>query len=262
MQPPPELKYDQFGSFRPVYDAAGNPDYVIGDVWRVPNPNLQPEFVQSLELSSSYSKGDFSVSANGYINFLDSLTTFVSNTENATFEGIVVESAQYASNSSTTAYVYGGTIRADYRLVGGKEEQLSIKLNASYSYTDGSLLGYEQLPYNVRHTARGGILAKFEGFSWYNSLSYRSRTYNAGIVNNEGTFVQASSDPFFLWNSFVRYRFLQKKKLTLAAFIKVTNVLNSRYYNVTENTAIGWGRSPQDPVRFVVGFSINFGRSN
>lgn len=262
LQPPPELKYDQFGSFRPVLDNQGNPTHVVGDVWRVPNPNLLPEYVQSIELSSSYSKGDFSIAANGYFNILEGLITFVSQEEGATFESIPVDVAQYATNSEQLSYAYGGTLRANYRLVGGKEEQLSIKMNASYSYTDGILEDGKQLPFNARHTIKGGILSKFKNWSWHNSLSYRSTTYNAGILDNNGNFEQASSAPFFLWNSFLRYRFFKKTKWQLSAFAKVSNVLNSRFYNVTDNTAISMGASPQDPIRFVIGISMDFGQGN
>lgn len=261
LQPPPELKYDQFGSFQPVYNAQGEATHVVGDVWRVPNTSLLPEYVQSFELSSRYSKGDFTIAANTYFNLLNSSTTFVTETEDATFQGIPIAVAQYATNSDETGYVYGGNVRADYRLVSGQEEQLSIKMNASYSYTNGYLAGLEQLPYSARHTIRLGILTKFKQFSWNNSLSYRSRTYNAGNNNDDGIMEQASSEPFFLWNSFIRYRFLDKKKWALSAFIKVSNVLNSRYYNVTDNTAISLGASPQDPLRFVAGVSMNFGRT-
>jgi iron complex outermembrane receptor protein len=260
LQPPPELKYDQFGSFQPVSNNSGDISHLQGDVWRVPNTNLLPEYVQSLETSTRYSKGDFSIAANLYFNRLEGWITYETRTEDASYRGIPLEVAQYATNSDKTAFAYGGTIRADYRIVGGKEEQLSIKINASYSYTDGSLEGFEELPFNARHTIKSGLLTKFKHWSWHNSFSYRSVTYNAGIENNAGEFIQASSDPFFLWNSFLRYRFLKKEKWQLSAFAKVTNVLNSRYYNVTDNTVISMGRSPQDPIRFVLGISMNFGR--
>jgi iron complex outermembrane receptor protein len=59
---------------------------------------------------------------------------------------------------------------------------------------------------------------------------------------------------------FARYQIYDKKKVGLSVFVKVNNVLNNRYYHVTDNSTIAFGATPQDPIRFLAGLSFLFGR--
>lgn len=260
LQPSPERKYDHFGTF--LLSDDGNS--IIGTFWRTPNPTLAPEQVRTLELSTTYSKGDFKIGVNSYYNtILNPIVyqlTFRNQTPNLNFLGIPIETKETSVNSNEPTLAYGTTIAAAYRLVYGKEEQLKIRLRASYSYADGDVFGFEHLPYTAMHTAKAGVLLNYYNFSINNSFLFRTESYSNGFITNDGSAFQYQSLPFFVWNIFARYKILDKKKFDLSVFIKVNNVLDNRYYNVTDNSSIALGASPQDPIRFLGGISVNFGR--
>ena len=260
LQPSPERKYDHFGNFVPSAD--GNS--LEGTFWRVPNPELQPERVRSIELSSTYSKGDFSLSVNSYFNTITNpivySVDFRTRTNKPNFLGIPVDTRETSINSAEPTLAYGTTLSAVYRLVYGKEEQVKIKFRGSYSYADGDVFGYKHLPYAAMHTAKLGILFKYRNFSINNSFLFRTESYSTGFTTEDGSAFQYQNTPYFLWNAFARYQLLNKNRLGLSVFIKVNNVLNNRYYHVTDNSSIAFGASPQDPLRFLGGVTVTFGK--
>lgn len=259
LQPSPQRKYDHFGSFGPVTDADGNFTHIRGGFWRVPNEDLEPEKVRSAESSLSYTKGDFIIRANSYCNFIENSFVFERNFNNQTFNGIPVEGTEKAVNSTMPTWVFGATLRADYRFIFGKKEQIKLKLHASYTFTDGLINELENLPFTARNTIKAGLLLNLYNFSLSNRFTFRSTTYNEGGIDSDGNFVQKSNIPFAVWNLFAQYKMLKTKKIKLNFFVKVNNVLNSQYYHTTDNSAISFGASPQDPIRFVGGLDVNFG---
>jgi iron complex outermembrane receptor protein len=259
LQPAPQRKYDHFGRFFPVTNANGDYTHVEGDFWRIPNEDLTPESVNSVELSSRYTKGDFSIAANGYLNIIDGAIAFETRFDNQSFKGIPVRAAAQAVNREDLVFTYGGTLRADYRIILGAKEQVKLKLNASYSYADGQIEGLEHLPFTSTHTIKAGVLFRLYNFSLNNSIIYRSESYNNGSFDSNGSFSQAGNPAFIVWNAFAKYKIIKAKKIQLDIFVKVNNVLNSKYYHTTDNSPIALGASPQDPIRFVGGLSIGFG---
>lgn len=260
LQPSPERKYRKYGTFR----LASDQNSIEGTFWHTPNPKLSPEKVRTAELASNYSKGDFSIGINGYFNtIIDPIITqlYFSDQDNPlNFQGIPIETKEININSPDPTFVYGGTLAAAYRLVFGKEEQLKIKLRGSYTYTNGQAQELNNLPYTAQHTAKAGVLIKFHNFSLNNSFLFRSESYSNRITDNDGNVFQYESPAFFVWNAFARYKVLKKKRFSLDIFVKATNVLNSQYYHVTDNSSIALGASPQDPIRILGGVSVNFGR--
>ncbi len=260
LQPSPERKYRKYGTFR----LASDQNSIEGTFWHTPNPTLAPEKVRTFELASNYSKGDFTIGVNGYfntiINAIVSELFFSDQNNQRTFQGIPIQTEETNVNSPDPTFVYGGTLNAAYRLVFGKEEQLKIKLRGSYTYADGQVKWSDNLPYTAKHTAKLGVLIKFHNFSLNNRLLFRSESYSNRFVDNDGVIVQYESPAFFVWNAFARYKILNKKRFNLDVFVKATNVLNSKYYHVTDNSSIALGASPQDPIRIMGGVSVNFGR--
>ena len=90
---------------------------------------------------------------------------------------------------------------------------------------------------------------------------FRSDTYGALIEHQPGRAVQHYSPSFFLWNSFARYRLIEKDKWQLSCFLRVRNVLDQRYYHITENSLLSLPTAPQDPIMVTLGASINLGRN-
>jgi len=259
LQPPPQRKYDHFGSFFPVANANGDYTHIEGGFWRIPNENLAPETINTIELSSKYIKGDFSIAANGYLNVIGGLIEFQTNFDNPTFKNIPVTATEQAVNREGFFFTYGGTVRADYRVVLGSKEQIKIKMHASYSYADGQIDDLQHLPFTAAHTIKAGVLFRLYDFSLNNSIIYRSESYNNGFFDIDNNFFQTGNPAFVVWNAFAKYKIIKAKKVKLDVFVKVNNLLNSQYYHTTDNSAIGLGASPQDPIRFVGGVTIGFG---
>lgn len=259
LQPTPQQKYDHFGSFSPVANANGDYTHIEGGFWRIPNEGLRPETVNTIELSTQYTKGDFSIAANGYLNVIGNSIKLETNFNNQTFKGVAVSGTEQAVNREGQFFTYGGTLRADYKLILGSKEQVKLKMHASYSYADGKVDDLPFLPFTAKHTLKAGVLFRFHDFSLNNSIIYRSKSYNNGSFDIDNNFSQKGNPAFVLWNAFAKYRILKAKKVKLDVFVKVNNVLNSKYYHTTDNSVIGLGASPQDPIRFVAGLSINFG---
>ncbi|WMX12822.1 TonB-dependent receptor [Aureispira sp. CCB-E] len=259
LQPLPQRKYDHFGIFYPVANASGEYTHIEGGFWRLPNENLRPETLNTIELSTKYVKGDLSIGVNGYLNVIGNAVKFKTEFDNQTFKGIPITAAERAINREELIYTYGGTLRADYRVVLGSKEQIKLKMHASYTFADGQIENLQYLPFSARHTLKAGVLFRLYNFSLNNSLIYRSESYNNGFIDNDGNFFQTGSPSFVVWNLFAKYKIITTKKVNLDVFVKINNVLNSKYYHATDNSAIGLGASPQDPIRFVSGLTVGFG---
>lgn len=259
LQPPPQRKYDHFGTFSPIQDVNGNYTGIEGGFWRLPNEDLRPETINNGELAFKYIKGDLSIAANGYFNVIGSTIKFETDFNNPIFKGIPLSAAERAVNREELVLTYGGTFRIDYKIVLGAKEQVKLKMHASYTYTDGQIDELEYLPFTAQHTIKGGLLFRLYNFSLNNSIIYRSESYNNGSFDIDGNFFQKGNPAFVVWNAFARYKIFKNKKVNFDVFVKVNNVLNSRYYHTTDNSTIGLGASPQDPIRFVGGINVGFG---
>ncbi|BDS11768.1 TonB-dependent receptor [Aureispira anguillae] len=259
LQPAPEQKYEHFGTFFPVQDAAGNNTHITGGFWHVPNEDLLPEKVRTTEFSGKYGKGDFSIGLNTYFNLIENAIVSRTNYEKPMFVGIPATATEQSVNSDIPTITYGTTLRADYRLVFGQEEQVQLKIHASYSYADGKMEGLEYLPFTAKHTLKAGLLFQWKSFSISNNILYRSASYNNGSIDIDGELIQAGNPAFVVWNLFAKYSFAKQKKAKVNLFVKVNNVLNNQYYHTTDNSTISLGASPQDPIRFIGGFTVDFG---
>lgn len=259
LQPSPQRKYDHFGAFFPVANANGEYTHIEGGFWRIPNPELRPETVNTIELSNKYTKGDFSIASNGYLNIIQDAIKFENKFDNQTFKGIPLQGSEQSVNSDENVASFGVTARVDYRVIFGAKEQIKLKMHASYTYADGYWAGLDHIPFTAKHTVKAGLLFRFYNFSLNNSIIYRSETYNNGFFDADNNFSQLGNPAFVIWNAFAQYKILSSKRIKLDVFIKVNNVLNSRYYHTTDNSIIRLGASPQDPIRFVGGLTFGFG---
>lgn len=260
LEPSPEDKFQHNGIFEPV-DPVSNGTYerLNGGFWHLPNEKLKDQSTRTGELSISFSKGNLVVVVNSYVNILERLFQRQTNFLDANFKGIPITGSEQLVNSKYTNFTYGSTAHLDYQFLFGAKEQFKFKLFASYSYSDGFIVGLEQLPFTAKHRVKAGLLFKAYNFSIFNRITYRSASFNDGVVDNYGNFVQLGNAPFFVWNLFAKYH-IPIKKTKLDFFVRVTNVLNNRYYHTSTASLIAFGATPQDPIRVEGGFTVSFGQ--
>lgn len=258
LEPSPQKQYEHFGSFNAVQDNDGYYTHLTGGLWRVPNEKLLPEKIRTTELSTRYTKGDFSITTNGYFNRIENALILKTDFENQTFKGIPIVAKQHPMNSNIPVYTYGVTLNTRYKISLGKNEQIGLKFRGSYTYADGRVPRLEHVPFMAKHTIKAGVLFRFKDFSFNNNILYRSASYNDGTQDMSGNYLQGSNPAFAIWNAFIQYKILKDKRLKINIFLKVNNVLNSKYYHVTDHSPHALKASPQDPIRLMLGLTAAF----
>lgn len=250
--PTPTLAYGHYGSFQPDLDSAGNVVGLKSSYWHLPNPNLKTEKLQSFEgiVFYNFSK-NLIVSADYYLTRISGLITEngIIN-KDTTFKGYSVDVMEQASNIGF-ARMHGGSIKVESQNESG---EFHINPFVLYSYSNGKIdgiLNEEKLIGSAKHTIKCGIETSYQKFSMYINAMYRSASYN--LLNK-------SNDPFFVLNLFARYSGLFKsRKIVPSVFIKIDNVLNTKYYHVKlETVNQAFDKVPQAPFWFNAGFSIDF----
>lgn len=256
-------KFEHYGGFFPVTDSLGNTSIQSG-FWQLPNPGLQPEVINTGELSLDYTKGNFAVIANGYANlgqnFMRRKLGFVP----INFSGVSVP--VYSQNINDRNFLsYGGSLLFIYRLVFGKEEQGKLQIRAGYNFTDGLFSEAENstrysLPFFARHNAQLGLTLRYTG--WVLSLDglFRSASVNEGVENGQGQVVQLGNPAFFRLNAYTAYTLPLKNAGTqLSFFVRVLNATNARYYHTADNVSGNFTASPQNPIAVLGGVQARFG---
>ncbi len=76
------------------------------------------------------------------------------------------------------------------------------------------------------------------------------------LTDEEGNLL--SSDPYSIINLSARYMLVEKEKYETEVFQRISNLLNSKYYNVSIGGAESILMAPQDPIRFLLGIRFNF----
>ncbi len=272
LTPPFQKTFTHYGAFTPRVDGFGNVIGLQAGYWRLPTPDdieLQnAEFSRCFEFSTSYSKNDFFFAANGYFNLLDNLFQNEIRTNMRFVEddtaSIVVPVAEIATS---TAYgsVFGAMARFDYRIFLNKTNDMQLRLSLSYAFVSGAISDLtgqqpDKLPfYNAPHTVKAGAFFDYKGFSSDLRFIYRTRTLNEGFGTGS-SFAQFGNQPFLLVNLFAQYRaFVSKdEKMQLNIFLRIRNLLNSRYYHTGTPNAAQLAAVPQDPIRVSLGLNFRF----
>ncbi|MBN2693236.1 TonB-dependent receptor [bacterium] len=270
LAPSPFYSYQHYGAFVPRMNNNGTPDnseddYVeglMGYFWRVINPNLKPEKLSSLEGSIILNPtNNLTITLNGYFQKLDDLIT--SQTDFAgdniddwhtDFKNIPVQTYATRINRGTTES-WGGSIRFD--LFFKFSSIFSLMPYITYSYSDGELDGY-LIPYNARHTIKGGIDGTVQKLYFSTRFIYRGRSYHKQVYEvakakrddfGKSELDQYSSDPYFILNLDLRYDLIYGFSL----FANISNLLNTKHYNVALADNEGFIATPQDTFRILGG---------
>ncbi|MBN2694769.1 TonB-dependent receptor [bacterium] len=274
LAPSPYEAYQHYGSFVPVdqdgnFSIDENFDRFIGPFWHLPNKNLKPEKLRTLEGGFSiFATDNIFIQLNGFYTQIDDLVLYQTQL-NQKFKGVDVSVAQTPQNTGS-ATIFGGTAKID-----GIFKFSGVMLNPyiSYSLVDGTVEGVERgvdkvditIPYTAKHTIKGGIDVEWSGLSLSLRGLYRTKSYHQDLVYaDDGTITtgldnpQVSNDSYFVLNGYISYLIFENKGFNFSVFSKVTNILDSRYYNVSIGGTESFDKTPQDPIKFMGGVIFEY----
>ena len=252
LAPSPYRQYQHYGSFQPVIDSvSGEVSGLQSDFWRLPGEKLETQKISTYETGFSYIfMSNLILTVNGFFNDMDDILSSEGFT-GQTFKGIPVNIIERPVNRGH-AYSYGGTARMDF-----KKSWSNFTLNSflAYTFIDGEIDGI-QIPFTARHTIKSVIDLNFNRFSASARFIYRSKSYHRSLKDDEGNLM--SSDPYGIVNLSARYVLILQEKFETSFFLKINNLLNSRYYNVPVGGAESIRMTPQDPIRILLGIDLQF----
>lgn len=252
LAPSPYRQYQHYGSFRPVIDTlSGGISGLTSDFWRLPGEKLESQKITTLETGFSYIiKSNLIFSINGFYNKVNDIISSEGKA-GQTFKGIPVTTIERPVNRGQ-AYSYGGTARMDL-----KRSWNTLTLNAylAYTFTDGEIDG-NQIPLTAQNTVKAVVDLNLNRFSASTRFIYRSESYHRSLKDDSGNLL--SSDPFGIVNLSAGYTVVDRDRVGTDVFLKVNNLLNSKYYNVPIGGTESIRMAPQDPIRILLGFELNF----
>lgn len=247
LSPSPFKSYQHFGSFSPLMNSDGDVTGLESYYFFLPNPDLEPEKRVSYDTYLMYQiNSNLAISLNTYFGQISNLIS-TTGTDTITFHNIPVYWVETLTNHGNST-AYGGTARIDYKGILGNTMQLN--LFAAYSFSDGNISD-NPLIYSAKHTIKSGL-----DFSYKNKINlYTKFAYRTGSHYIFSTFDSPiMNDPFLLITTTLNYKIINKDKMNAGLFLEITNLLNSKYYNVGEN----FGLTPQDPIRINLGLKLSF----
>jgi hypothetical protein len=120
---------------------------------------------------------------------------------------------------------------------------------------DGKIDG-RQIPFTAQNTIKAIVDLNFKRISTSIGYLYRSESFHRSLQDASGNLL--SSDPYGVINLFGRYVIVDRERFEAGCFVKITNLLNSMYYNVPIGGAESIKMAPQDPIRFLLGIQLQF----
>lgn len=265
----PQKMLEHYGAFLPVQDSLGRIIGITPGYWHLPADDeaSRPEYLSSLEANIIYTKGDFVIAANGFLNFVRNLYSnetqynvpFISNPT------IIVPVAEVVGSDGAGS-IFGGTLRVDYRLTDEKKSNWQVRLQGAYSICSGYMNEEDgdrpltRPAFTAMHTVKMSATVRYKNFSMYPTFLYRSPSYNEGQEIADGSYFQPSNPAFYVINLFAKYRIVSccNNRLGIDIFTRINNLTNARYYNISYNNSAYFQATPQDPIRVQMGVSFNF----
>ncbi|MFC2115785.1 TonB-dependent receptor plug domain-containing protein [Bacteroidota bacterium] len=252
LSPSPYRQYQHYGSFQPVVDSVSQG--VTGlrsDFWRLPGDKLESQKISTYETGFSYIfKSNLILTINGFINDVDDILSSQISAD-STFKGIPVSIIERPSNRGT-ALSYGGTAMINFK---NNWQNFTLNSSLAYTYIDGEIDG-RQIPFTARNTVKAAIDFDYYALSASARFIYRSQSFHRSLTDNSGNLM--SSDPYGIINLSARYVIVDGQKFGTELFVKINNLLNSRYYNVPVGGAESIRMTPQDPIRILLGVQVQF----
>lgn len=247
LAPAPFVRYENFGSF----GALGSP--TTSFFFRIPNPSLKPEELQTLEMSLTQKiTPDLTATAVGFYTDAKNiiLPTTASAADLAAFiPGTVIFAGDQNQNIGKSTS-YGAEVTLDYTL---RQDLVRWDLWGSFTYVDGTLkdtrtgLKYA-LPYTSREMLKVGV-----------TMNYRDRFVLTPSFNWNGEQSGAPPTPSRVSSHGVLNLYAEVRTANQqgALFVRVTNLLDERYFNAGAG-GVTLAASPQDPRWVQAGLRLAF----
>ena len=244
LAPSPFYSHKHFGSFYSVPISGTDPSGYHSAFFHLPNADLQPEKVRSVEgvLTQDYGH-QLRFSLNPYYTKVNHLIQDVVDTAGGTFHGVTVDQIERAQNQGTME-TYGATLRADGAL---RALHWNFEPWAAYTYSEGRLEG-RTIPFNSVHTIQAGTSAMRGRWTLTPKVLYRSASRNQDY---------ARVPQFTVVDLHIRYACRKIEGIT--AYLQFKNIFDRRYYNAAygggpDNIAV----APQNPFEATAGLSYKF----
>lgn len=242
LAPAPFYTHRHFGSFYPVAVSPSDPTGYRSYFFHVPNEDLEPEKVRSVEgvLTQDFGRR-LRLSLNPYYNKVSHLIQDVA-IGAGTFHGVQVAQLEHAENRGVME-TYGATLRTDGVLRSGR---WNLEPWAAYTYSEGRLAG-RPIPFNSLHTLQAGFSAVRGPFILTPKVLHRSASHNqAGLRVPQFTVVDL----------FIRYACHRLRGLT--AYLQLKNIFDRRYYNAAPGGSDSMDGAPQNPFEAAAGLDYKF----
>lgn len=242
LAPSSQFAYEHFGSFTSQQDAQGR--YISGFMF-LPNPALEPEELQTWELSLGHFTAQYEWQLAAYRNHLDGLILSQVTTppESNFVPGGFIQSTRKNDNvgelTATGVDVYG-------RWLASPQADLWL----AYGYVDGTLnrLGVKSgLPYTAHHNLRLGLSWQLTPALMLSpAVEATGRSYPLPHTRTDGV---THAPGYALVHLLTRYRLGSALDLELRA----TNLMDKRWYNVGNSSSNTFNASPQDTRLVAIG---------
>ena len=185
------------------------------------NPSLQPEKSYQLDAGFSWDNGTFLIKLDPFLNYFPNYI-YLNPTPSYT------EGMQTYVYSQSRVLRYGGELEVSYRLF----RDWNMWGNLEYLYArqlSGVKKGYS-LPFSPPATANIGIRYSPESIAW---LRDGYAEISGKIVGQQHRIVppERPTDSYFTVNAAIGKKFMLNGHHALSINLKVTNLLNRKYYN-------------------------------
>lgn len=253
LTPSPFERYENFGSF-----AFRRPDGVYQSFFfHVPNPDLDPEELQTLEISVSHSPlNGLTIGLAGFYTTIDDLILNAATPEPVRdFVPGGDISFTEASQNIGESEAYGGELTAEWNLRHGPSR---FDLWASCTLLDGHLDNRvtgtrTDLPFTSKQMARMGATWNYAE-RLVSTLSLRWNGPQTGFASDPANH-PIETDNFIVADLYAE---LRNRRLNRAVFVRVSNLFDQRYENAGRDLFFLQEANPQDPRWITAGVRLSF----
>jgi len=256
--PTPNESLRQFGTFSGKRNEQG--DY-ISSFFAVPNLNLKPEKLRSLELNLQHIiTPQISAEMSLYYNQVSDLIRTRSESNPEQFiPGAYLEGGSLKDNLDQ-AVIYGAEFSLDYRRKLNRNWRLQLWTN--YSYIDGYIDDSSEkerldLPYTALHKLKLGAVFTYKKHYFITPRFYLIAPSNSARLDEQNPGQRVQSPGYGLFNLHLGATKLFNSNVSV--YLDIENVLNRRYFHAGgETNATALVQNPQPARNWMLSLQYQF----